>query len=119
MRQALIALVLIGLTAFVYGQVRDHEFVDFDDYVVITQHPAHRAPLSLESIGTALTRPYHMNWIPLTSLSLQLDAALWGAAAGPTLLTNAALHALGAVLLWLALWRLSGAVWCSAFVGCS
>src|SRR5262245_24721010 len=64
------------------------------------------------AFGTTL----NANWIPLTTLSLQLDRALFGGRPAGTLLGNAALHAAAAVVLFAALARLSGAVGRSAFV---
>ncbi|MGH0029523.1 MAG: tetratricopeptide repeat protein [Myxococcota bacterium] len=111
-----LAAALLVLVASVYLPVRHHDFVDLDDYVTIVTHPAHQAPLSWPSVTRALTRPYHLNWIPLSSLSLQADVALFGIDAGRTLLVNALLHAVAALLLALALLRLSGALAPSLFV---
>jgi tetratricopeptide (TPR) repeat protein len=96
---AWIALLLAAATFAVFYQVRHHEFVGFDDYTYVVAF-----------------RPYEVNWIPLTWISLQVDYALYGLDPGGYHLTNAALHALSAILLYLALTSMTGSVWRSAFV---
>jgi len=111
-----ISLLLAAVTAGVYAGVREHEFVDFDDLTVIVRNP----DLRPESLGDAVTRAFSANlagnWIPATVLSLQATSTLAGDAAAGFLLGNLALHALASVVLFLALARLTGAVWESAFV---
>jgi tetratricopeptide (TPR) repeat protein len=56
------------------------------------------------------------NWHPLTWLSLELDASLWGLDPRGFHLTNVLLHAANAALAFLALRSLTGAFWRSAAV---
>jgi tetratricopeptide (TPR) repeat protein len=65
---------------------------------------------------TRAFQPYGSNWIPLTWISYQFNYAFGGLEPGGYLLTNVALHALNAALLYLALFGMTGAVWRSAFV---
>jgi tetratricopeptide (TPR) repeat protein len=67
-------------------------------------------------VATAFTTTLRANWIPVTVISLQVDRRLFGGEPAGTLLTNVALHAAAAVVLFLALARLTGGVWSSAFV---
>ena len=106
----------LGVATFAtYAAVGGHEFVNYDDRIYIHENPQLREPLTLLSVALAF-QPYHSNWIPLTSLSLLLDYALFGAFAPAFLRTNVLLHAASAILLFLALARMTGALWRSAFV---
>ena len=111
-----LSLLLAALTAGLYAEVRDHDFVDFDDAAVIVRNPDVRP----ESLGDALARAWSSNLagnrIPATVLSLQATHALFGPEPRGFLTGNVVLHALAAGLLLLALFRLTGALWPSAFV---
>ena len=109
-----IALLLAVATFAVFHQVRHHEFVGYDDYIYVVQNANLRDGLGVDALLRAF-RPYEVNWIPLTWISLQLDYALYGLDSGGYHLTNLALHALSAILLYLALASMTGGVWCSAF----
>ena len=75
-----------------------------------------RAGLTPESALRAFREPAEANWVPLTWISLQLGYELHGLAPSGFLLGNVALHALACVLLFLALLRLSAALWESAAI---
>jgi len=110
-----IALALTAATLAVFYQVGSHEFVGYDDYVYVVQNANLRDGLSPGALLRAFL-PYEVNWIPLTWISLQVDYALYGLEPAGYLFTNVALHAASAILLYLALATMTGAVWCSAFV---
>jgi tetratricopeptide (TPR) repeat protein len=110
-----IALLLIVATLAVFYPVRHHEFVDYDDTIQIVQNPQIRGGLGVTGLMRAF-QPYGSNWIPLTWISYQVNYAFSGLEPGGYLLTNVALHALNAVLLYLALVGMTGARWRSAFV---
>lgn len=109
-----ISLALVAATFAVYGRVAGHDFVDLDDRIVIVQNPLVREGLTLEGVVRAFREPAEANWVPLTWISLQLGHQLHGLAPSGFLLGNVALHALASVLLFLALLRLTAAVWESA-----
>jgi tetratricopeptide (TPR) repeat protein len=106
---------LVVACLVVFGQVREHEFVGFDDYKYVVQNPDLRDGLTLRGVSRAL-QPSFLNWIPLTSLSYQVDYALYGLEPGGYLLTNLLLHTMSTVLLFLAFTRMTGEVWRSGFV---
>jgi tetratricopeptide (TPR) repeat protein len=108
-----IALGLVAAVVGVFFQVTDHDFVSYDDQMYLARL---QTELGAESIWRAFTAPFQVNWIPLTWISLLVDHALYGDEPAGYLLTNVALHALAAVLLFLAFARMTGAVWPSAFV---
>jgi tetratricopeptide (TPR) repeat protein len=114
-RSGWIALLLVAASFAVYAPVRHHEFVAYDDDRYIVDNPNLREPLGLDSVRRAFASPYETNWIPLTWISLHIDHALYGLAPAGYHLTNVALHALSAVLLFVALVRMTRATGPSAF----
>jgi tetratricopeptide (TPR) repeat protein len=108
-------LLLMVATLAVFHPVRHHEFLEYDDAVQIVQNPQIRESLNIAGLMRAF-QPYGSNWIPLTWISYQVNYAFSGLEPGGYLLTNVALHALNAVLLYLALVGMTGARWRSAFV---
>jgi tetratricopeptide (TPR) repeat protein len=114
--RAAISLALVAATFAVYGRVAGHEFVDLDDRIVIIQNPIVREGLTAEGVVRAFREPAEANWVPLTWISLQLGYQLHGLAPSGFLLGNVALHALACVLLFLALLRLTAALWESAAI---
>jgi len=125
-RPALLSsLLLVVVTFGVFWPVRGHGFLGFDDGVYITENSEVRAGLSWDGAVWSFTSWEHARfWHPLTWLSLQLDAQLFGLqgellglpASGWHHLSNLTLHALCAVLLFLFLRRATGACWPSLFV---
>jgi len=103
-------------TLAVYWQVQDHEFINYDDNKYITENGHVQAGLTGESIVWAFTTPYAANWHPMTWLSHMLDYELYGDRPKGHLLTNVLLHITNALLLFMVLFRLTGAIWQSAFV---
>ena len=108
---ALIPLLLALLTAAVYFEVGGHGFVDFDDFVYVHENPLLEDTLTARGLVRAFVEPYEANWIPLTWISLQLNRAVHGLEPAGYHLTNLALHLLSTLLLFLALWRMTGARW--------
>ena len=109
------AAVLVAAVVFVYAGVADHEFLAYDDDVYVVDNPNLRQPLDLRAVSHAFTSPYETNWIPLTWLSLHLDAAWHGLDARAYLATNVALHAAASVLLFFGLLSLTRSPGASAF----
>jgi len=114
--KALISALLVGATLLAFFEVRGHSFVDYDDLMLIVWNQDLRVASPGEAFRVAFTTTSHVNWTPLTLLSLQANYALHGLEPAGYLLTNLALHAASAVILFLALARLTGGIWASAFV---
>jgi tetratricopeptide (TPR) repeat protein len=92
-------------------------FVNYDDPDYVTENPSVQAGLTGAGITWAFTRTHAGYWHPLTWLSLQLDASLFGLeSAWGFHLTNVVLHAASTVLLFLALRRMTGVLWRPALV---
>jgi tetratricopeptide (TPR) repeat protein len=114
--RAIVSALLVALVLGVFLQVRHHEFVDYDDPIYVVDNPNLRDGITAASVWRAFREPYETNWIPLVWLSLTVDYGLYGLEPAGYLLTNVALHALSAVLLFLFLMRTTGALGASAFV---
>jgi Flp pilus assembly protein TadD len=104
---AVIALLVISVAA-IYAPVVAHKFVSFDDRNYILQNPNLDGRLGFDDVQRAFAEPYFANWIPVTSLSMALDDSLYGRKPTGYLVTNAALHAVASILLFLALLRMTG-----------
>jgi tetratricopeptide (TPR) repeat protein len=72
--------------------------------------------LTWEGLRYALTSTDGSSWMPVTWLSYLVDREIYGGAAWGYRVTNIAVHAASVVLLFLALSRISGRVWPSAWV---
>jgi len=112
----MLALAVAVAALVLYAPVRNHGFVDYDDFDYVAANPHVRGGLSLAGIRWAFTTGHASNWHPLTWLSHMLDVQLFGLAPGAHLLVSACLHAASAALLLLVLARMTGAVGRSAFV---
>jgi tetratricopeptide (TPR) repeat protein len=115
-RGPLVGACLVLLVVAVFGRVCGNEFVNYDDPVYVTDNAHVRDGLSLRGLAWAFTATQALNWHPLTWISLQLDAQIHRTAAWGYHLTNLLLHAANTVLLFLALRRLTGALWRPALV---
>ncbi len=106
----LVALALLILTACAYDRVylADFQFLNADDDQYVTENPHVRSGISGANAAWALTAYHAANWHPLTWLSLQLDAQLFGLSPRAFHAVNVALHAVNAVLLFVVLWTLTG-----------
>jgi tetratricopeptide (TPR) repeat protein len=111
-----ICLALALITLVVFWQVRNFEFIHYDDVEYITQNPHIQSGLNLKSIKWAFTTGYASNWHPLTWLSHILDCRIFGLAAGGHHLVNLLLHIINTLLLFVVLARATGRQWPSAFV---
>jgi len=111
-----ICIFLIVATFCVYSQIQDHEFTNYDDTIYLTENLNVQAGLTSESVEWAFTTFATGNWFPLTWFSYMLDYQLYGSHAKGYLLTNLFFHIANSLLLFLVLFRMTGAIWQSAFV---
>ncbi len=112
----LVSLCLIALTFLLYARAAGYGFADVDDPALISANPHVRDGFAPGAIGWAFTETGTFYWEPLTFLSHMLDCELFGLNAGRHHLVSIGLHGLNAVLLFLMLLYLTGAVWRCAFV---
>src|SRR5262245_32761741 len=111
-----ICVALACLTWLVFGRTLWHDFINYDDPHYVYENTRITSGLSISGIAWAFTHIHALNWHPLTTISHMLDCQLYGVKAGWHHFTNVFLHTLAAILLFLALQVMTGAVWRSAFV---
>src|SRR5213083_1903408 len=111
-----VCICLAVLTWIVFGQTLWHDFINYDDPRYVYENTKITSGLSVSGIAWAFTHIHSMNWHPPTTISHMLDCQLYGLNAGWHHFTNVFLHTIAAVLLFLALQQMTGAVWRSAFV---
>src|SRR5437870_5979737 len=131
--QARLLLGLLGITLAVFGGICGHEFVHFDDNVLIYENP-HVKGLNWENLQWMFTNvSYARRYMPLGWLSLAIDYQLFGLNPRAYHAGNLALHLANVALLFFLLKRLlllswarrdsaaivesepaSAALWCAA-----
>ncbi len=108
-------MALILSTLVLYLPALRHGFVQYDDQQYVTENPQVQAGLSAKGVAWAFG--FHAgNWHPLTWLSHELDCQMYGSKPWGHHLTNILLHAASALILFLALERLTGKMWRAAAV---
>jgi protein O-mannosyl-transferase len=115
-KEWLLAAALMTATLVVYSPLAQCGFVNYDDHEYVYQNSHVLAGLTSSGFRWAWTTFRAANWHPLTWLSLQLDAQLFGKQAWGYHLTNLLLHLANTLLLFALLRRLTGAAWRSALV---
>ena len=111
-----ICLVLAAITFAVFGQTAGFEFINFDDTLYVYKNAKVAGGLSLKGLAWVFTHADCSLYHPLTMLSLMGDYQLHKLHAGGYHFTNVLLHAASAILLFLVLRQMTGALWRSAFV---
>lgn len=111
-----VCVALLILTFAIFAQTCRFDFVNYDDNVAVYENQIVRGGLTAKGVVTAFKFNEIEYWIPLTTISHMVDVQLFGMKAGGHHMTNVLLFAASVILLFLALRRLTGAFWCSAFV---
>ena len=114
--ELLICLALLIATFAVYAQVRHFEFVNLDDSAYTSGNLLVRRGITTEGLKWALTSRDAANWFPATRISHMLDCQFFGLDSGWHHITNVLIHGLASLLLFLFLYRATGARWRSALV---
>ena len=100
---------LIGIvTLIVFLPSATYDFVNWDDNGYVYHNPLVLGGLTLRGVKYAFTQEVVGNWAPLTILSYQLDATLFGPAPLGFHVTNVVLYSAAVALLWIALARMTG-----------
>ena len=115
-QRLIVALLLIAATLLVYAPIRDHQFLLFDDDVYVTNDVRVRQGLTWDNLLWAPTAIEEALWKPLTLYSHMLDVELFGLNPAGHLLVNLLIHVGNVLLLFLILYRATGALWPSALV---
>jgi protein O-mannosyl-transferase len=100
---AVLCLLLAGLTIALYSPVLGHSFVVLDDRDYITANPHIHEGVSWNTIKWAFTSTEAANWHPLTWVSHALDYQLFALDPAGHHLDSVLIHAVNAVLLFLLL----------------
>ncbi len=114
-----VLLIIVGLIlaiVAVYSGVAQCDFIFLDDPSHVIQNPTVRGGLTGPGLVQAFTEPHAALWVPLTMASFMADISIFGLSPGAMHIENIAWHAGAAVLLFLALRRLTGRLWPSAIV---
>jgi tetratricopeptide (TPR) repeat protein len=115
-RPRLVALALVLVTLVVYLPVRHCQFLVYDDNDYVRENHFVQNGLTWAGVKWAFATWHSSNWHPLTWLSHMLDCELFGLNPGAQHYVNVLFHAANVTLLLLLLFRLTGALWPSAFV---
>jgi Flp pilus assembly protein TadD len=123
---ALIVVAIVAATLTAYwplwrNGLLDHDdtaygFIHYDDGYYVAHNPDVQAGLSANGLRWAFTTTHACNWHPLTWLSLQLDAQLYGLRPWGYHLTNLLLHLANGLLLYGFLRSITGAAGPSGLV---
>jgi tetratricopeptide (TPR) repeat protein len=116
-REWLLAAGLTAITLLTFSSVFRCGFVNYDDGLYVTNNHDVRSGLSARGLRWAWTALMGF-WHPLTWMSLELDAELYGVAPAGYHLTNLVWHTGSVLLLFVALRRMTGRTWASAAVAC-
>jgi len=114
----LVCLFLALSILTVYWQVRNHDFVNFDDNLYVTDNQHVQSGISLDSIIWAFSfedkeKTY---WHPITWLSHMVDCQLYGLSPGMHHSTSLIFHIANTILLFLVFRRMTGEIWKSVLV---
>ncbi len=111
-----ICLLLAFVTLAIYAQTANHGYVAYDDDQYVYKNPWVQTGITASNVGWAFTTFFYSNWHPLTWISYMLDFSLFGSSPGAQHLVNVALHLASALLLFLALVRMTHQPWRCAVV---
>ncbi len=111
-----ICLGLVAIIWIIFGRTIGFGFLNYDDSFYVYQNHFISDGLTQAGLVRAFTHPLVGNWHPLTSISLMLDAQLFGLNAGGYHFVNVLLHTVAVLLLFFALRAMTGATWRSVLV---
>jgi len=118
-QKRLTAIICFGLaivTLLVYLPMLRHDFINYDDPDYLLGNPHVNHGLTWNGIVWAFQSADNANWHPLTWISHMVDCQLFGLRPAGHHLMNLLFHIANALLLFLLLKNLTGAIWRSAFV---
>ncbi|MFL6513639.1 MAG: tetratricopeptide repeat protein [Chthoniobacterales bacterium] len=111
-----ICVFLVAIVWMSFSGALGSDFVNFDDNHYVYGAPHVAGGLTPGAIGWAFTHVHAANWHPLTTISHMLDCEIYGLQPWGHHLSNILLQAAAAILLFLALRKLTLSLWPSAFV---
>ena len=111
-----ICIALGALVWICFGESARFDWVRYDDGDYVYRSGRVTSGLNLQSVIWSFTNFHAHNWHPVTTLSHMVDCQLFGVTPGAAHVVNVMLHALAAVMLFLALGSLTQTTWRSAIV---
>lgn len=112
----LICSLLFGVTVWLYFPSVHDQFLFHDEFGTLIVNRHVNVGLTWAGIGWAVTALEYNQWIPLSWISHMLDFQFYGSNPWGHHLTNILIHAASTVLLFLALKKMTGALWRSLIV---
>jgi tetratricopeptide (TPR) repeat protein len=116
LQNLLVIVPVLLITALLYYQTVDHEYISYDDYQYVKENPHVHKGITLESFVWAFQTTSRANWHPVTWLSYMLDIHLFGLNPGSQHLMNLLWHLLNTILVFWICHLMTGARYRSAFV---
>ena len=107
----MVAAVIVTYIPFIHS-----DFVGYDDELYVTENKQVQEGFTSESLKWAFTTFHSANWHPLTWLSHMLDCELYGMNPAGHHWTQVEFHIVNTVLLFFILFKMTGALFKSAFV---
>jgi tetratricopeptide (TPR) repeat protein len=111
-----IGLLLFTLVLGLFAPAVRNQFVNYDDNLYVTENSRVSSGVTWENLKWACGHPVAANWHPVTMWSHMVDGQLFGLNPQGHHLTSMLLHALNAVLVFVWLQRMTGAMWRSLLV---
>ncbi len=115
-KKALIYFLIISSVIYIYYDVSQFEFINFDDYPYVLENPYVNTGVSLANIEWAFSKFHVANWHPLTWVSHMIDVEIYGLNAGGHHVSNVIIHIINSVLLLYLLDILTKQFWPSVLV---
>lgn len=109
-------LLLVVITLVSFWQVKDFDFVNFDDIKYLHKNPEVAGGLTWQGVQWALRSNYMSNWHPLTWAAHMTVIQFFGLNPLAHHLINLGFHVLNVLLLFWVLYQLTGAAYRSALV---
>ena len=109
----------MAINCFVYPHIHNHDFINFDDDIYVTDNSHIKEGLSFQNLVWAFDfndRNDKVYWHPLTWLSHMLDYELFGLNAGMHHIVNLGFHITNVLLPFLVLHLMTARIFPSAFV---
>ncbi len=104
-------MALVIITLIVYWGIWSASFADIDDNAAVRDNAQVREGITPKNIKLAFSTNLLGNYIPLTMLSHMLDSEIYGMNAGGHHLTSLLIHIVNALLLFIVLFKMTGALW--------
>jgi tetratricopeptide (TPR) repeat protein len=115
-RPSVLCFLLAVATLAVFLPVGRYGYVNYDDSDYVTANTHVQSGLKWENVKWAFQSGHASNWHPLTWISHMLDLQIFGDKPGAQHLVSVGFHIANALLLFLLLRRMTGALWCSFMV---